>query len=427
MNYQFSFGPNRTFFLSVEDTYACEDDTLPTGLTRLVNDENHPQAIDTVYDVAFPLEPGLYALCWKTTGGEDWYEDGCLGPNYTRLARFIKNVATKGGHTTRTTFGPGASFFSMSPSGFSWQNLPPALEDDIQTCMKIRRPTSVALGVQGAYVVLYNDGTVTFDLRGQYPLVEAMIRNTQETARRRGVTYVALNPFVAGEYYAVYGDASASWNFPVAWTPDVTIISQQIRPVPIPASAVSNGAASSGGVAPGGTAPGGTAATSVASAAGGTYAAREVVSPPAQVTSPGGTGSNIVSSVGHVVQSVAHATPVSPPPAVQSPPRTASTPAPTPPAAHKVNWKEGLAMGLKAAEGLDKIVHVFEGQNQQGGGQQQQQQQQQPPPQQQQQGQNAFNFNTMEAVLLEQVIVQENMYANANGMGFNGTNTWQVN
>jgi hypothetical protein len=53
--------------------------------------------------------------------------------------------------------------------------------------MKIRRPTTVALGVQGSYVVLYNDGTIVFDLRGQYRMVETMIRNTQEAARRRGV------------------------------------------------------------------------------------------------------------------------------------------------------------------------------------------------------------------------------------------------
>ncbi|KAJ7473617.1 hypothetical protein B0H11DRAFT_1339318 [Mycena galericulata] len=449
MNCQFSFGPNRSYFCSAGSIYAWS--ALPAGLTRLLENRNHPQAVATPHDVAFPMEPGFYALCWKTTGGEDWYEDGCLGPNYVRLARFIKNVATKGGHTTRTTFGPGASFFSMSPSGYSWQNIPPALEDDIHNCMKIRRPTSVALGVQGTYVVLYNDGTVTFDLRGQYPLVEAMIRNTQEAARRRGVTYVALNPFVPGEYYAVYGDASASWNFPVAWTQDVTTISRQIQPVPIPAPAVLPGAASPGGVAPGGTAPGGTAATSVASvvvpvATGGTYAAPEVVSPPAQVTSTGGTGSsimssighvvqavvqevpqvvsstsvggtgsNIVSSIGHVVQSVVQevappppayavqayvpATPVSPPPAAQSPPPPAPAPPATPPAAHKINWQEGLAMGLKAAEGLDKIIHVFEDQNQQGGGQQQQQ----GAGQQQQQG-----------GLLGQIIAQEqNMFANA--------------
>jgi hypothetical protein len=98
--------------------------------------------------------------------------------------RYIKHVATKGAHATGT--GANASFFSMSPSGFCWQNLPPELEDDIHGCMERRQPVNVALGVQASYVVMYNDGTITFDLRGQYPLVE-MIRDTQEAARRRGV------------------------------------------------------------------------------------------------------------------------------------------------------------------------------------------------------------------------------------------------
>ncbi|KAJ7349689.1 hypothetical protein DFH08DRAFT_124220 [Mycena albidolilacea] len=238
MNCQFSFGPNRSYFCSAGAVYSWSQRSLPPTLARLIEDSAHPQALDIPYDVSFPMEPGAYALCWKTKMGEDWYEDGCLGPSYIRLARFIKNVATKpGAHTTLTVFGANASFFSMSPAGCCWQNLPPALEDDIHACMKIRRPTTVALGVQGSYVVLYNDGTIVFDLRGQYRMVETMIRNTQEAARRRGVMYIALNPFVAGEFYAVYGDGSASWNFPTAWSADVTAVSRHIKAMPVPAPA----------------------------------------------------------------------------------------------------------------------------------------------------------------------------------------------
>ncbi|KAJ7852361.1 hypothetical protein B0H14DRAFT_808482 [Mycena olivaceomarginata] len=255
MNCQFSFGPNRSYFCSAGTVYAWSRNLLPPALVRL-QDSLHPQALDTPYDVAFPMEFGTYALCWKTKRGEDCYEGACLGPSYGRLARFIKNVATSGAHTTRTVFGPNASFFSMSPSGFCWQNLPPALEDDMHACMKIRRPTTVALGVQGAYVVLYNDGTIVFDLRGQYQMVEAIIRNTQEAARRRGVMYIALNPFVAGEFYVVYGDGSASWNIPTAWSADVTNVSRAIKAMPVPAPALPPAQVSMPeAVAPGGTGP----------------------------------------------------------------------------------------------------------------------------------------------------------------------------
>ncbi|KAJ7767893.1 hypothetical protein DFH07DRAFT_1009278 [Mycena maculata] len=335
-------------------------------------------------------------------GGEDWYEDGCLGPNYARLARFIKGVATTGAHTTRTAFGPGASYFSVSPSGYSWQNIPSGLEDDIHNCMKIRRPTSVALGVQGSYVVLYNDGTVTFDLRGHYPMLEAMIHNMQEASRRCGVMYVALNPFIAGEFYAVYGDGSASWNFPTAWTADVSIVSREIKPVPVP-SPVAAAAPSGTMVAcvaqpvtlvPGGTAPAsevisptlsGGPATGIAISVG--HAIHQEVAP--QVTS--GTLSSIPSSVGHkvtpqitggtvsrIVSSVGHA--VAPKLTGGTVSRITSSightvqavaakvsPAPPPPyTAQKqvshIHWQEDISLGLKAAEGINKIIH----QNQQG-------------------------------------------------------------
>ncbi|KAJ7218490.1 hypothetical protein GGX14DRAFT_595053 [Mycena pura] len=219
------------------------------------------------------MEYGTYMMGWRTSRGENCCEGAhCIlqsfqhldeplcrcrhGPHYARLARFIKSTAAiPGAHTTRTVFGPSASFFSMSERGYCWQNLPQVLEDDMHACLRVRRPTSVALGAQGAYVVLYSDGTVTFDLRGLYPLVEGMIRNTQEAARKRGIMYVALNPHMPGEYYAVFGDGSASWSFPTAWSRDVTTVSREIKPVglapaPPPKMSAPGVSVSAGGTGP---------------------------------------------------------------------------------------------------------------------------------------------------------------------------------
>jgi hypothetical protein len=130
--------------------------------------------------------------------------DGSLGPSYARLARFIKAVVTNGGHT-RTVFGPNASFFSTSSSGFCWQNLPPGLEDNIQSCNKLRRPVYVALGVEGTYIVMYSDGTMVFDLCGQYPLLQTIIM--EKAPRKRGlmvsIVFAALNHPPA-EHHPVY-------------------------------------------------------------------------------------------------------------------------------------------------------------------------------------------------------------------------------
>jgi hypothetical protein len=60
-------------FVNLDTTYRSEN-TLPIGLISLLEDVTHPQALSTPYDVAFPMEPGTYAMCWKTMRGEDWYE-----------------------------------------------------------------------------------------------------------------------------------------------------------------------------------------------------------------------------------------------------------------------------------------------------------------------------------------------------------------
>jgi len=143
----------------------------------------------------------------------------------------MRNIANNGEHTTRTVFGPNASYFTITPSGFSWQNLPPVLEHDIIGRMKKGLPTNVALGVHGAFVVLYGDGNVTFDVKNNYPDVDAMIRNSTENTRRKGIAFIALNPHAAGQYYVAYGDGSASWNLPNEWSADVTTVSKTLQPV----------------------------------------------------------------------------------------------------------------------------------------------------------------------------------------------------
>ncbi|KAJ7153573.1 hypothetical protein C8R43DRAFT_1002601 [Mycena crocata] len=232
MDCQFSFGPNGAFFCKSDTQWAWSDNsTLPEPLRLILEDPNHPQACQFPYDVAFPVEHGMFSMSWKTVRGEDYYEELFLGPKYSRLAEFMRSIAQAGEHTTRTVFGPNASYFTISTSGFSWQNLPPVLEHDVIGRMKKGLPTNVALGVHGAFVVLYADGNVTFDVATHYPAVDAMIRNSAENARRKGISFIALSPHAAGQYYVAYGDGSASWNLPNEWTGDVTTVSKTLRPV----------------------------------------------------------------------------------------------------------------------------------------------------------------------------------------------------
>ncbi|KAF7373834.1 hypothetical protein MSAN_00595200 [Mycena sanguinolenta] len=166
-------------------------------------------------DVAFAMEKGTYLMRWKASTGGNYRLDETLSSNYAHLSQFIRNVTG-----TRTTFGPRFSYFSICPTGCSWQNIPRELEDEIQNFMNVRRPTCVALGVEEDYVALFDDGSITISsgLYARYPEVETMINNR---GSKGGIAYIALSPFVARRYYGIYGDGSTAFWLPTAWHKDV--------------------------------------------------------------------------------------------------------------------------------------------------------------------------------------------------------------
>ncbi|KAF8185842.1 hypothetical protein K438DRAFT_2154684 [Mycena galopus ATCC 62051] len=232
MDCDFSFGPNGAFFAKSDTIWAWSDNnTLPEPLRLILEDPNHPQANKFPYDVAFAMEPGIFCMSWKTVQGDDYFQELFLGPSYSKLAEFMRNIGRNGEHCTRTVFGPNTSYFTISPSGYSWQNLPPALETDITGRLKKGHPTTVALGVHGSFVVLCSNGNVSFEVAEHYPALDAMIRNSAENSRRKGIAFIALSPYSVGQYYVAFGDGSASWNIPTEWTVDVTTVSKSLRPV----------------------------------------------------------------------------------------------------------------------------------------------------------------------------------------------------
>ncbi|KAJ6524535.1 hypothetical protein B0H19DRAFT_595863 [Mycena capillaripes] len=152
MDCDFSFGPNNAYFLKSDSRWAWSDNnTLPAPLRRVLEDPNSPEYCKFPYDVGLAMEPGVYCMCWQTKNNEDYFEADHLGPHYAKLAAFIA------GKSARTVFGPYRSYFSTHAAGLSWQNLPPELETTIMNRMKLGRPQTVALGMSGAYVVLYDD------------------------------------------------------------------------------------------------------------------------------------------------------------------------------------------------------------------------------------------------------------------------------
>ncbi|KAF8171165.1 hypothetical protein K438DRAFT_2024084 [Mycena galopus ATCC 62051] len=225
MNCQFSFGPNDSYFCVAAGGWVCSEKALAKEVFDIFVDENHPHAMETPHDVAFAVEPGAYLMRWTAKDGQGYKRPSEVpaGSNYARLFEFVKSA-----RPTRTTFGPGFSYFSISTSGCSWQNLPPGLEDVIQNCMKIRQPACVALGIDGIYVVIFNEGTIVSKLEGKYSHAEEIIRNS---ASKGGLGYIALSPFHAERFYGVYRTGGWISHIPKSWHESVQAVSKRIQPI----------------------------------------------------------------------------------------------------------------------------------------------------------------------------------------------------
>nr|GAT48616.1 predicted protein [Mycena chlorophos] len=211
MDCQFSFGPNGAYFLKSDSRWAWSDHNLPETLRRVLADPNDPLYCKSPADVAFAMEPGVYSMCWTTKSNQEMYEADYLPPNYAKLAKFIA------GRSAHTTFGSNQSYFSTTKTGLSWQNLPPELETHIMSRIRIGRPHTIALGVNGAWIGLWDDGQLFFSaaqLKSYYPDLFELTQNEAETKKRKGIAYVALSPFVAGQWFATFGDGSSLFNLP---------------------------------------------------------------------------------------------------------------------------------------------------------------------------------------------------------------------
>ncbi|KAJ7052872.1 hypothetical protein C8F01DRAFT_1090230 [Mycena amicta] len=152
-----------------------------------------------------------------------------MDTHYERLSRFItRNL----GQTQNTTFGPNHSYFSSWPFGYISGNLPATLEDYIVDHAKASHPLMVTLGAEGTYVLfdqyrLDNGGMPVkrhLSSQGQniYPEVEAFfvpLEGVHPPAYPRGtLSYLALNPYVPGEYFALFTHNSTSWKLPQEWS-----------------------------------------------------------------------------------------------------------------------------------------------------------------------------------------------------------------
>jgi hypothetical protein len=105
------------------------------------------------------------------------------------------------------TIGPKGSYFA----GFGSSRLTHALPEDTQTSIENSKspPRQVALGIKGAWVVLYEDGSRDWNLRHGYPCLASTNILTNNANK---VVFVALNPYREDAFLTVLEDGQCSFN-----------------------------------------------------------------------------------------------------------------------------------------------------------------------------------------------------------------------
>jgi hypothetical protein len=105
------------------------------------------------------------------------------------------------------SIGPKGSYFARVGSEYTAHALPKDLQSAIEGSKS--SPRVVALGARGAWVVLWADGSRSWDLRDAYPGL-AISGNLEDDRNR--IVSVALDPYIEGNYFAALEDGSCCCN-----------------------------------------------------------------------------------------------------------------------------------------------------------------------------------------------------------------------
>jgi hypothetical protein len=105
------------------------------------------------------------------------------------------------------TIGPKGSYFARCGASHISHALPADLQRAIDDAKS--QPISVSLGIKGAWIALWADGSRTWNLRHSYPSLAATDAFTDSN---NPAVFVALNPFREDRYFVVSASGVCSFN-----------------------------------------------------------------------------------------------------------------------------------------------------------------------------------------------------------------------
>jgi len=71
---------------------------------------------------------------------------------------------------------------------------------------------NLAFGINDSFVIIYNDGHVTWDLKGSYEELDE--RLDEILGKSTLLSYISLDPFHTDNYFCIFDDSSCAFRFP---------------------------------------------------------------------------------------------------------------------------------------------------------------------------------------------------------------------
>ncbi|KAF2999816.1 Phosphatidylglycerol/phosphatidylinositol transfer protein [Curvularia kusanoi] len=183
------------------------DRNLPTSLLSLLT------TAAEVHWASLGAVPESWLLSFKDTSGRNNIRWGAL------LPQRLQNILTKTWHSPHLRFflGPDNSFIVWHPELIRWANLPPSLEDSLQSWLtpsgwRVGPPRIVTWGPEGAFFAMSEYGDVVYRL-GDEDSWEIYKETVEEWKAEKGfawneLAFIALDPTTSDQFFAIRNDGT---------------------------------------------------------------------------------------------------------------------------------------------------------------------------------------------------------------------------
>lgn len=232
----FAFGPKENYFFNAPSQWARKN--LPVSINALFT-KNPP--IKEVYELVLGENDSYYIGYLDSDGKVYCRKHGLPRGLMEWLGTNEKGFMIRDVRTISIDLGSNGAYWACDKNGSAWGNLPDGLVKSIEIRRNPhggwkpnRRPSVVALGYNGAYIMTCEGGGGAWDLKGQHAELDTFLRkNSESLSDIAGIWFDAYRP---GKYVLLLTNGKVYSDLPEYCQADYKKVADSIpdlRPAPV--------------------------------------------------------------------------------------------------------------------------------------------------------------------------------------------------